>query len=115
LLSKKYKKKLIQLSSTSAEFQKSEYGKEKFVADMTIADIFSEYLILRSDKVYNDIKPFVSITQNKIACYSNIYHPVFLDDLICIIDESIAKNLYGIINISSSTGIDKNSLGIYVY
>ena len=107
LACKKYKKKLIQLSSTSAEFQKSEYGKEKFVADMTIADIFSEYLILRSDKVYNDIKPFVSITQNKIACYSNIYHPVFLDDLICIIDESIAKNLYGIINISSSTGIDK--------
>jgi len=107
LACKKYKKKLIQLSSTSAEFQNSEYGKEKFVSDMTITDILSEYLILRSDKVYDDIKPFVSITQNKMACYSNIYYPVFLDDLICIIDESIQKNLNGIINISSSMGIDK--------
>ena len=74
---------------------------------MTIIDILSEYLILRSDKVYDNVKPFVTITQNKIACYSNIYHPVFLDDLVCIIDESITKNLNGIINVSSSTGIDK--------
>jgi len=107
LACKKHKKKLIQLSSTSVEAQTSKYGEEKFVADMTIIDILSEYLILRSDKVYDDVKPFVTITKNEMACYSNIYHPVFLDDLICIIDESIQKDLCGIINISSSVGIDK--------